>query len=269
MLKKYNQFIRESNSSIDIEDTCKFYGIKNYKINSDGSVDVYQDVDLVTYQITEFKIKFGIVEGNFNCTLNKLTSLEGAPSEVTGYFYCGGNDFTSLEGCPSKVGGNFACNSSHLTSLEWCPSEVGGGFDCSNNELTSLEGCPSEVGGGFDCDDNKLTSLKGGPSMVGGGFDCADNELTSFEGFPVLHREKIWVKMFSNPVYDIYSLFLTATDNGWISHPKAINIINEWEVIDVENMSVSYLRLSEVFKELNLEVPSRESIEFKHYTLTE
>ena len=45
---------------------------------------------------------------NFNCSNNKLISLEGAPKIVES-FNCSGNQLTSLEGAPEKVGGYFEC----------------------------------------------------------------------------------------------------------------------------------------------------------------
>jgi hypothetical protein len=192
-LYSYKQFIGESRQSID--NICKKYGIEDYTINDDGTVDVDGHVNLIGRNLDKLPLRFGKVTGNFDCVNNKLTSLEGSPYSVGGYFYCNGNKLTSLEGCPYKMGGNFYCR---------------------NNQLTSLE------------------------------------------GFSELYRDGMKVHINNNPVDEVYKLF----DNI-----KAINIINEWEVIDVENMAVSYLRLSEVFKELGLEVPSRESIEFKHYTL--
>ena len=77
--------------------------------------------------------------GNFDCSFNRLTSLEGAPS---------------------RVGGSFNCSYNELTSLEGVPRHIDVGFDCSANELTSLEGAPSHVGGHFYCSYNRLTSLK-------------------------------------------------------------------------------------------------------------
>jgi len=97
--------------------------------------------------------------GHFGCSVNKLTSLEGAPSSVGGDFYSYKNNLTTLEGAPSSVGGNFSCYNNQLTSLEGAPSSVGGYFNCSVNHLISLEGAPSSVGGYFYCDNNKLTSL--------------------------------------------------------------------------------------------------------------
>ena len=52
---------------------------------------------------------------------------------VGGNFICSNNNLTSLEGAPSSVGGNFDCYNNNLTSLEGAPSSVGGNFDCSDN----------------------------------------------------------------------------------------------------------------------------------------
>jgi hypothetical protein len=123
----------------------------------DGIIHVVGDVDLYNKRLICIPVQFGYVSGNFNCGWNRLTSLEGCPSEVGGAFYCGDNQLKSLEGCPSEVGGNFKCHDNQLTSLEGCPSEVGDDFLCSFNYLKSLEGGPTEVGGGFYCSDNNFT----------------------------------------------------------------------------------------------------------------
>jgi hypothetical protein len=80
--------------------------------------------------------------------LEKLPDL----SDVTcrGDFNCSRNQLTSLEGVPKEVGGDFDCSYNQVTSLEGAPKEVqGGDFDCSSNQLTSLKGVPKEVGGSF------------------------------------------------------------------------------------------------------------------------
>ena len=79
------------------------------------------------------------VEGDFDCSYNSLTSLEGAPEKVDGYFDCVSNQLTSLEGAPEKVGGNFYCSYNSLTSLEGAPEKVGGDFYCSNNAVKFTE----------------------------------------------------------------------------------------------------------------------------------
>ena len=120
--------------------------------------------------------------GDFDCSRNQLTSLQGAPSSVGGNFYCSRNQLTSLQGAPSSVGGDFFCSNNQLTSLEGAPSSVGGSFHCYHNKLTSLEGAPSTVGGYFNCSYNQLTSLRSIHRIIkeiNGGFYCKDNPIKS------------------------------------------------------------------------------------------
>jgi hypothetical protein len=142
----------------DINSICKKYKIKNYTV-VDGKVNVDGNVNLSNRGLTKLPISFGVVTGNFYCSYNKLTSLEGCPSSVGDYFNCYNNLLTSLEGGPSSVGGGFSCNANQLTSLEGGPNSVGGVFSCSNNKLTSLEGCPDSIGGDFYCGNNPIYEL--------------------------------------------------------------------------------------------------------------
>ena len=144
----------------DIDSICQKFGIENYTINSDGSIDVGGDVDLIDKGLTKLPLKFRNVSGDFICHSNELTSLEGAPQSVGGGFYCYYNELTSLEGAPQSVGDDFDCSSNKLTSLEGAPQSVGGDyFDCSNNQLTTLEGSPQSVTGYFNCDHNPVESI--------------------------------------------------------------------------------------------------------------
>jgi hypothetical protein len=140
----------------DIESICKKFGITNYTINADGSIDVNGDVYLNRNGLAKLPLKFGRVTGNFYCYDNKLTTLEGSPGEVGGDFSCHDNKLTTLEGSPREVGGGFYCHRNQLTTLEGGPREVGGNFYCYDNKLTTLEGGPREVGGDFYCDDNPI-----------------------------------------------------------------------------------------------------------------
>ena len=45
-----------------------------------------------------------IIDGNFNCTDNKITSLVGGPEIVDGYFSCDDNLLTDLNGAPRIIG---------------------------------------------------------------------------------------------------------------------------------------------------------------------
>ena len=55
-----------------------------YTINPDGSYDVIGNVYLHNKGLTKIPVKFNMVTGYFNCSENKLTSLEGCPKEVGG-----------------------------------------------------------------------------------------------------------------------------------------------------------------------------------------
>jgi hypothetical protein len=106
---------------------CKKYGIENYTINDDGSIDVNGNVDLLWYRLTELPLNFNRVTGYFNCNCNKLTTLKGSPKWVGGSFSCINNQLTSLEFSPDYVGGWFDCRWNILTN-NYCDTEIAGNF---------------------------------------------------------------------------------------------------------------------------------------------
>jgi len=69
------------------------FGITNYTINDDLTIDVNGDVELDYKSLTCFPsfIKFNKVSGNFYCSDNQLTSLVGCPVTVGGSFDCDSN----------------------------------------------------------------------------------------------------------------------------------------------------------------------------------
>jgi hypothetical protein len=143
-LRKFNE------SKENIESICQKYGINNYTTNEDGSIDVDGNVNLFNKGLKNLPLRFRNVTGSFDCSYNKLTTLEGAPQSVGGSFYCSDNKLTTLEGAPQSVGGYFYCTNNQLTTLEGAPKSVGAYFDCTNNQLITLEGAPKSVGGYFD-----------------------------------------------------------------------------------------------------------------------
>jgi hypothetical protein len=100
-------------TDIDMIKWLHSMGVYDYDI-CDGVVHVVGDVDIYNSELTRIPVQFGYVSGNFHCSHNKLTSLEGCPSEVGGGFYCSFNNLTSLEGGPSEVGGDFYCRYNHV-----------------------------------------------------------------------------------------------------------------------------------------------------------
>lgn len=230
-LFKYKDFLNESNQ--DIDSICKKWGIKNYTINEDGSIDVDGNVILSYKKLTKLPLKFRNVSGDFNCSDNQLTSLEGGPQSVSGNFYCSYNQLTSLEGCPQSVGGDFSC---------------------SRNQLTSLEGCPKSVGGIFNCDHNQLTSLEGSPKSVGGYFDCFNNQLKDVYGIKEGFRLGGRFNIGNNPVEEIFKLFPEDRYNEVIEFLNEYNVIRDGKVVILQALEM-------VYDELGIEVPEEIKIE--------
>ena len=135
-MKSYKQFINESKNSI--ESICKKYGITDYIINEDGSIDVNGDVDLRTEKLTNIPLKFGKVNGYFACSFNRLISLEGCPESVGGDFGCSFNKLTSLEGCPEIISGDFDCSSNFITNFKGISEFFEGIFYCYRNPIIDI-----------------------------------------------------------------------------------------------------------------------------------
>jgi len=155
-----------------VKEVVDSFGIKDYTINDDLTVDTNWDVDLTSKSLRYIPVQFGKVKGSFRCYSNRLISLKGSPREVGGTFDCSFNKLSSLEFGPEKVGGFFSCENNKLITLKGSPREINSSFDCTKNSLTSLEYGPEKVSGGFYCSDNPLTSLIGAPKEVGGEFVC-------------------------------------------------------------------------------------------------
>jgi hypothetical protein len=116
-----------------------------YEKRPDGTLHVRGDISLANRGLTELPDLSNVhVEGRFNCSCNRLTSLKGTPHSVGGSFLCAENQLISLRGVPQSVGGIFECTLNRLTSLEDAPHSVGGNFFCSLNPLASLEGAPQQ-----------------------------------------------------------------------------------------------------------------------------
>jgi hypothetical protein len=152
----------------------------SWKLNSStGLIDIKGHFNCNSQSLKELNgVKFWKVSGDFYCSGNQLTTLEGAPQTVGGDFFCHGNQLTTLEGAPQSVGGDFYCHGNRLTSLEGAPQSVGRSFDCGGNQLTTLVGAPRSVGRSFDCSGNQLTTLVGAPQSVGVHFFCKGNPVS-------------------------------------------------------------------------------------------
>lgn len=135
---------------------CDRYGITNYSINQDGTIDVDGDVNLDNLNLIKLPLRFRRVTGSFHCYQNKLTSLDGAPIEVGGYIDVDNNNLTSLDGCPKTIGGNIYCSDNEIISLAAIVNKVDGGVYCFGNniKLTEVVGLLNRgvVGGKIFCE---------------------------------------------------------------------------------------------------------------------
>ena len=114
------------------------FGRGELDYTTENGVFIFKSIDLSNLGLTELPKEFRQIKykcsGNFYCSYNNLTSLEGAPTLVRGHFYCGYNKLTSLEGAPSSVGGSFYCPGNKLTSLQGAPTSIHGNFYCYDNK---------------------------------------------------------------------------------------------------------------------------------------
>jgi hypothetical protein len=93
-----------------IKEICIRYKIKNYSINSDGSIDVDDNVNLSFMGLSELPLKFNNVLGSFDCGDNILTTLKGSPKRVGGWFDCSNNRLKTLKHCPDYIHNFFIVN---------------------------------------------------------------------------------------------------------------------------------------------------------------
>jgi len=219
-------------------EVCNRYGIGNYTINDDLSIDVNGDVELDSKNLKYLPLKFNYIGGGFYCPYNV--------------------ELKSLEGCPQTVNGDFYCYYNKLKSLEGCPQTVNGDFYCFNNNLKTLKGCPQTVNGNFSCDNNELKSLKGCPQTVNGNFGCKDNELKDLEHFPEVNGR---IDIKKNPVYLLLYTFIEKADSFMIEDFIDYEIVRNRDTVMLD-------RLQTFIEGFDLEMPNLEEIK-KHYKIIE
>ena len=172
-----------------IDDLEKYIKAKDTIFSFNSSVDLLVDSNTGEILISnhdankltgKLPLVFGKINGNFNCSHLKLTTLEGCPTEVNGDFYCSHNLLKNLKDSPKIVRDNYFCN---------------------NNLLTSLEGCVKRIDANFYCGDNKLIDLSNGPTYV-----CHLYACSHFGEASILRGDKIECMMFRCIHTDLRSL---------------------------------------------------------------
>jgi len=133
------KYLKLFESFEDIHKICTKYNIKNYTINTDGSIDVDERVvDLRFEKLTKLPLKFNKVNGSFYCSQNNLTSLEGSPKEVNHNFFCYNNKLTSFKGAPKIIRLGFYCENNKINSFEYFPGYVRYEIICDNNPIWEI-----------------------------------------------------------------------------------------------------------------------------------
>lgn len=118
----------------EVADFLDNYGINNYTINDDLTVDVDGNVKFENLDLEYLPVNFNKVSGVFFLYNTKLVSLKGCPREVGMTFYCIGNgNLESLKYSPVKVGGDYDFVLNGLTSLDYLDTEVVGKIICGKN----------------------------------------------------------------------------------------------------------------------------------------
>ena len=75
--------------------------------------DVEGDVDISRsglHSLAALPARFGVIDGYFDCSGNNLTTLDGAPQQVSKNFYCHDNGLIDIRTMEGKVGGAFYCD---------------------------------------------------------------------------------------------------------------------------------------------------------------
>jgi hypothetical protein len=189
------------------------------------------------------------------------------------------NDDMSLD-----VDGDVYIFNAGLTKMPFKLNTVGGSLLLYNNSLINMDGLPKTVNSTFNISRNKLDSMVGGPISVGESYHINGNNIRSFKGFPENYSEHMFISFVDNPVNDILSsVDVVMKSQGLDSYDgsqesskprnkiylQAIELCNEWDVIDEDKMEVSYLRLCEVFEGVGLISPNMEDIVLPNYKLVD
>lgn len=118
----------------------KLHVNNSFRLNDDGSIDLFGDVNIANQGLTEIPVKINEVQGFFDCSNNKLTNLINMPKAVMRHFYCRDNNLVSLKGCPELIGGSLYAEGNNITSLDFLPKQIKNSIHLQSNPVRVLDG---------------------------------------------------------------------------------------------------------------------------------
>ena len=122
----------------EIDNICIKYRIHDYTINQDGSINVDNEVNINNKYLLKLPLNFSKVNGNFDCSENKLVSLKGSPIEITKGFYATFNKLTSLENGPKKVSLRYWVQNNNLRDMYGFPEHFDGEVYTFKNPIQEI-----------------------------------------------------------------------------------------------------------------------------------
>jgi hypothetical protein len=138
----------------------------DYVIDSHGAVHVNSSILMIKSTPNRMlPVQFAVVDSSCIFAERGLKSLKGAPHTVNGDFDCSMNALTSLAHAPQTIGGGaqFRCDGNKLTSLAHAPANTAE-LVCNNNLLTNLQDVPPC--GMLWATENPFTSFKHTPDHI-------------------------------------------------------------------------------------------------------
>lgn len=152
-----NTFRKEDSEIVElIKEFIEKHHIKEgeYKINSDFSLDIYRNIMVKPFDISNGRLpfKFGKIDGTIWLSGLNLETLENSPKEVTGDFVIYENKLKNFVGGPEIVGGDFSANVNYnLESLDGSPQIVGKKYSILECRfIKDISGISPEIGGDLE-----------------------------------------------------------------------------------------------------------------------
>lgn len=204
----------------------KFLKRLNYKLNEDGSIDIYQNFNFSEHCRGEIPLKIRKVFGNFNASSSGLKNFNNFPDEITGHLNISYNRIESLENGP-LVGGNYICSHNKIKSLKGIQKTINGNFECVNNSFINLIGSPTNINGNFDAVLNNLETLEGGPENIKGNVHINSKKL------PIEIRENYKFIKFILKWADDYDIWR----DGKLYVPRFNELLRDVRIIDLKDNS--------------------------------